>query len=169
MSTDIALDAKVIARSKGHGNRMPSRVGYDECLHVRRHIRTRIRVSNTRPCCIPTFWGKALCTYWDISLMCDPCDCSEHHWGGRNLSSQAQHYGSATTLHWKRHKSLVDHDGKWDGIDIAKLMHTCTHARTQLTSELSEVLRLPDGGSETLQTCGRRLLHHCTVSSTVYN
>jgi hypothetical protein len=23
-------------------------------------------------------------------------------------------------LHWRRHKSLVDHDGKWDGIDIAK-------------------------------------------------
>ena len=106
VSTDIALDAKVIARSKGHGNRMPSRVGYDECLHVRRHIRTRIRVSNTRPCCIPTFWGKALCTYWDISLMCDPCDCSEHHWGGRNLSSQAQHYGSATTLHWKRRRKV---------------------------------------------------------------
>mmetsp|Transcript_144006 Transcript_144006/g.460297 ORF Transcript_144006/g.460297 Transcript_144006/m.460297 type:complete len:621 (+) Transcript_144006:342-2204(+) len=40
--------------------------------------------------------------------------------GKRNLSSQAQHYGSATTLHWRRHKSLVDHDGKWDAIDIAE-------------------------------------------------
>ena len=112
VSTDIALDAKVIARSKGHGNRMPSRVGYDECLHVRRHIRTRIRVSNTRPCCIPTFWGKALCTDWAISLMCDPCDCSEHHWGGRNLSSQAQHYGSATTLHWKRRRKVPTRFGR---------------------------------------------------------
>mmetsp|Transcript_63478 Transcript_63478/g.176559 ORF Transcript_63478/g.176559 Transcript_63478/m.176559 type:complete len:415 (+) Transcript_63478:330-1574(+) len=40
--------------------------------------------------------------------------------GKRTLPSQAQHYGSATNLHWRRHKSLIDNDGEWAGMDIAK-------------------------------------------------
>ena len=74
VSTDIALDAKVIARSKGHGNRMPSRVGYDDYTFGGAFGRAFVFPIPGRACCIPT-------------------------------SSPAQHYGSATTLHWKRHKS----------------------------------------------------------------
>jgi len=40
--------------------------------------------------------------------------------GKRSLSSQAQHYGNGTGLHWRRHKSLIDNDGEWAGIDIPK-------------------------------------------------
>ena len=40
--------------------------------------------------------------------------------GKRSLASQAHHYGSGTSLHWRRHKSLVDNDGEWKDSDIPK-------------------------------------------------
>ena len=40
--------------------------------------------------------------------------------GKRSLASQAHHYGSGTSLHWRRHKSLIDNDGEWKDSDIPK-------------------------------------------------
>lgn len=34
------------------------------------------------------------------------------------MGSKAHHYGDGTTLHWRRHEALVDHDGEWLDMDI---------------------------------------------------
>mmetsp|Transcript_111036 Transcript_111036/g.175017 ORF Transcript_111036/g.175017 Transcript_111036/m.175017 type:complete len:451 (-) Transcript_111036:135-1487(-) len=36
----------------------------------------------------------------------------------RGLSSKASYYGSDTTLHWRRHKAVIDYDGRWLEHDI---------------------------------------------------
>eukprot|EP00747_Dinoflagellata_sp_TGD_P037871 gnl/TRDRNA2_/TRDRNA2_139336_c0_seq1.p1 gnl/TRDRNA2_/TRDRNA2_139336_c0~~gnl/TRDRNA2_/TRDRNA2_139336_c0_seq1.p1 ORF type:complete len:294 (-),score=43.58 gnl/TRDRNA2_/TRDRNA2_139336_c0_seq1:27-908(-) len=38
--------------------------------------------------------------------------------GQRTLPSKAAYYGLRTTLHWRRHKSLVDRNGVWQHMDI---------------------------------------------------
>lgn len=40
--------------------------------------------------------------------------------GKGNLRSKARHYGVGTTLHWRRHKALIDNDGQWYGMDVSK-------------------------------------------------